>query len=80
MPLELKWNLGRHPFHLFEVPTMKSYFALLAAGLLSVSAVGCDVDVVEDGKPDVNVVETPDVDAPDVEVEAPEADAKAPGA
>jgi hypothetical protein len=68
---------------------MKSYLALLAAGLLSLTAVGCDVDVVEDGKPaDVDVIETDDAPAADgadvdvssekTEIDAPDVDVDAP--
>jgi len=64
---------------------MKSLFALLAIGALSIGAIGCDVDVKEEAPtPDVDVavpdapdVEAPDVEAPDVEapdVEAPDTD------
>jgi hypothetical protein len=71
---------------------MKSYMALLAAGLFSVSSIGCEVDAVDtDREPaDVDVIETdeapaPAVDAPDVDVEsesteidAPDVDVEAP--
>jgi hypothetical protein len=67
---------------------MKSYMALLA-GLLSIAAIGCEVDVADtDGEPaDVDVIETDDapaVDEPDVnvssetlELEAPDVDVDA---
>ncbi len=53
---------------------MKSYFALLAAGLMSISAVGCDVDVKEEGRaPDVDVSVDPGK-LPDVDVRGPDVD------
>lgn len=53
---------------------MKSYFALLAAGLMSISAVGCDVDVKEEGRaPDVDVSVDPGK-LPDVAVRGPDVD------
>lgn len=62
---------------------MKSYVALLA-GLLSISAIGCEVNTADtDGEPDdVNIIETDDATAPaldgpnvDVESESTEIDA-----
>jgi hypothetical protein len=53
---------------------MKSYFALFAACLFSVAAIGCDVDVKEEGRaPDVDVAVDPGK-APDVEVRGPDVD------
>jgi hypothetical protein len=53
---------------------MKSYFALLAAGLMSISAIGCDVDVKEEGRaPDVDVAVDPGK-VPDVDVRGPDVD------
>jgi hypothetical protein len=53
---------------------MKSCFALLAAGLLTISAVGCDVDVKEEGRaPDVDVSVDPGK-LPDVDVRGPDVD------
>jgi len=64
---------------------MKSYFALFAAGLLSIGAIGCDVNVKEDDVPpsdvDVDVApdETPAVPAgPDVDVTTEETDVDLP--
>jgi hypothetical protein len=71
---------------------MKTYVALFAAGLFSIGAVGCDVDVADtDREPaDVDIIETdeapaPAVDAPDVdissestEIDAPDVDVEAP--
>jgi len=53
---------------------MKSYSALFVAGLISVSAVGCDVDVKEEGRaPDVDVAVDPGK-LPDVDVRGPDVD------
>jgi hypothetical protein len=71
---------------------MKTYVALLAVGLFSIGAIGCDVDVADtDREPaDVDIIETdeapaPAVDAPDVdirsestEIDAPDVDVEAP--
>jgi hypothetical protein len=63
---------------------MKSYVALLVA-LLSVSAIGCEVDVADtDREPaDVDVIETDDapapaVDGPDVDVSSENTEIDAP--
>jgi hypothetical protein len=53
---------------------MKSYFALFAACIFSATAIGCDVDVKEEGRaPDVDVAVDPGK-APDVEVRGPDVD------
>lgn len=63
---------------------MKSYVALLA-GVLSVSAIGCEVNTDDaDGEPDdVNVIETdetpaPALDGPNVDVESESTEIDAP--
>ena len=48
---------------------MKRFFAGLAMGVLSIGAIGCDVDVQEDATPDVDVIEVPDADAPDTNID-----------
>ena len=48
---------------------MKRFYALLAMGVLSIGASGCDVDVKEDATPDVDVIKVPAADAPDTNID-----------
>jgi hypothetical protein len=48
---------------------MKRFLTLLATGVLTIGGMGCDVDVQEDATPDVDVIDVPDVDAPDTNID-----------
>jgi hypothetical protein len=48
---------------------MKRLLTLLVTGVLAISGTGCDVDVQEDATPDVDVIDVPDADAPDTNID-----------